>query len=217
MKIKSRLISVISFVLIVIAIVYYLHLLKIGVVQHTFKAVQQIGPWGVLIGIIVQTFVNVVPVPGEFTTFLLMEIYGPFLGGFYSWIGGVLGAIGAYYLIRWLSKPFAGAIKDIPYKNKLERFVSEQKASGLLTVRFVPLLPYHMINYASGLLKIDIKTFIWTTMIGLMPYHIAVSGMFAGVRRGSLAMGAIGAAAFIGLILFGRTLKKRKVMSINEK
>ncbi|MFC5650623.1 TVP38/TMEM64 family protein [Paenibacillus solisilvae] len=213
MKYKSRLVSIISLALIATAISYYIYLLKVGVVQHAFHAIQELGFWGVLIGIFAQMIVNIIPVPGEFTTLMLMEIYGPILGGIYSWIGGVLGAIGAYFLAKWLSKPFAGTMKDFAFTNKLERYMSEKKALGLLTVRFVPFLPYHMINYAAGVLKVDIKSFIWTTMIGLLPYHIVVSGMYAGVRHGSLVAGVIGAVVFIFLILFGRTLKRRKVTS----
>ncbi|WP_164472669.1 TVP38/TMEM64 family protein [Cohnella candidum] len=199
-----------SLALIATAIGYYIYLLKIGVVQHAFHAIQDFGLWGVVIGICVQMTVNVFPVPGEFTTLLLMEIYGPALGGVYSWIGGVLGAIGAYYLAKWLSNPFASTLKKFAFTKILERYLSEQEALGLLMARFVPFLPYHMINYAAGILKANVRKFIWTTMIGLLPYHIAVSGMYAGVRHGSWTAGVIGFIVFIALIGISRVMKKRK-------
>lgn len=210
LKYKSRWVSIISFALIAAVIGYYIYLLKVGVVQHAFHDIKEFGLWGVLIGIFAQMIVNVFPVPGEFTALLLMEIYGPVLGGIYSWSGGVLGAIGAYYLAKWLSKPFAGTMKNFAFADKLKRYMSEQEAMGLLTARFMPFLPYHMINYAAGLLKVNVRSFIWTTMIGLLPYHIAVSGMYAGMRHGSIAAGAAGFVLFISLIGFGRVMRKRK-------
>lgn len=215
MKNKSRLISLVGLIMVVIAIVVYIYLLKIGVIQHTLKNVQQLGVWGVLIGIITQIIVNIFPVPGEFTTYLLMELYGPVLGGAYSWIGGFLGAIGGYYLSRWLINPYKGSIQNNNFK-KIKRYVGEQKAFGLLTARLVPFLPYHLINYASGILKVDIKIFIWTTMIGLIPYHIAVSGMYAGMKKGSIVWGIVGIGLVILLFGLGRMLKKRRPINAQD-
>ncbi|AZN42681.1 TVP38/TMEM64 family protein [Paenibacillus albus] len=215
MKNKSRLISLVGLILVVIAIVVYIYLLKIGVIQHTLKNVQQLGVWGVLIGIIAQIIVNIFPVPGEFTTYLLMELYGPVLGGAYSWIGGVLGAIGGYYLSRWLINPLKGSKQNNNFK-KIKRYVGEQKAFGLLMARFVPFLPYHLINYASGILKVDIKSFIWTTMIGLIPYHIAVSGMYAGMKKGSILWGIVGIGLVILLLGLGGMLKKRRPIDVQD-
>lgn len=49
-------------------------------------------------------------------------------------------------------------------------------------------------------LKINIWSFIWTTGLGILPFTIAMSGLYAGVRNGSFLWGAIGIAIFIGLL-----------------
>jgi uncharacterized membrane protein YdjX (TVP38/TMEM64 family) len=45
--------------------------------------------------VLLQTAANILPVPGEFISIILMEIYGPIWGGVYSWIGGLAGAVAA--------------------------------------------------------------------------------------------------------------------------
>lgn len=208
LKNKKIVASLASAAVMALAIVFYLYLLRMGYVQRVFHSVYELGIWGAMIGMIVQILVNMFPVPGEFTAILLLELYGPFLGGVYSWFSGVVGAIGAYYLAKWLFVPFSDRLNHAAFQ-WAERMVGKRKVVGLLTARFVPFLPYHMVNYASGLLKVDARSYIWTTMIGLIPYHIAVSGMYAGVRKGSLTWGILGIVLFLLLIGLGRTLKQR--------
>ncbi|WP_282942621.1 VTT domain-containing protein [Paenibacillus sp. RC67] len=164
---------------------------------------------GIVVGVIIQTIVNILPVPGEFTSIVLMEIYGPVWGGLYSWIGGLMGAIGAMCLTKWISKPFFGQMTR-PLLDKVQQLVHRRESFGLLILRFVPLVPYHFVNYTAGLLNVKTWVFIWTTAVGILPYTIAMSGIYAGVRQGSLKWGLIGAGVFV--LLFGISLyaKKRK-------
>lgn len=96
-----------------------------------------------------QSIVNILPVPGEFISIALMEIYGPIWGGVYSWIGGVLGAVGALYVTKWIAKPFFSKLAQ-PFLQRVEEFTKRHETFGLLLIRFVPLVPYHFVNYAFG-------------------------------------------------------------------
>ncbi|WP_028551624.1 TVP38/TMEM64 family protein [Paenibacillus sp. UNC451MF] len=206
---QTRLISVISLVLIIIVIALYIYLLRIGEAQRLLGAVRHMGFIGIVFGILIQTIVNILPVPGEFTSIVLMEIYGPIWGGVYSWIGGLMGAIGAMFLTKWITKPFFGQLTR-PFLDKVRQLVHRRESYGLLLLRFVPLVPYHFVNYTAGLLNVKTWVFIWTTAVGILPYTIAMSGIYAGVSQGSLKWGLIGAGVFV--LLFGISLivKKRK-------
>lgn len=209
MKSQQKLISIIGLLLISAVIGYYLYLLHSGEAQILINQIRDYGMMGVLIGIIVQSIVNIIPVPGEFISIILMEIYGPVWGGFFSWIGGLGGAVGALYLTRWVAKPFFGKLAE-PFLNRVEKFTKKHQSFGLLFIRFVPLVPYHFVNYALGFLQVHIWTFIWTTGLGILPYTIAVSGIYAGVRRGSLMWGAFGIVLFLLLLGVSWLLKTRK-------
>ncbi len=179
---------------------YYFYLLKTGQAQELLKSIQNLGVSGIIIGIIVQTVANILPVPGEFISIALMEIYGAFWGGVYAWIGGVVGALGALFLTKWIARPFFGHMAQ-PFLEKMEEYMQRNEIFGLLMIRFVPFVPYHFVNYAAGLLEVKIWNFTWTTGLGILPFTIALSGIYAGVRNGSLIWGIIG--AFIFLILLG--------------
>ncbi|MEC0231987.1 TVP38/TMEM64 family protein [Paenibacillus alba] len=213
MKRQQKLISIISLVIIIGVIGYYLYLLHSGEAQTLINEIRNYGVIGILIGIIVQSLVNILPVPGEFISIILMEIYGPIWGGIYSWIGGVAGAVGALYLTRWVAKPFFSKMAQ-PFLQKVDEFIKKDATLGLLLIRFVPFLPYHFVNYALGFLKVNIWGFIWTTGLGILPFTIAMSGIYAGVRKGSLVWGAIGIVLFMLLLGLSWLLKRRKGMKM---
>ncbi|GAA3312769.1 hypothetical protein GCM10020331_001290 [Ectobacillus funiculus] len=68
---------------------FYLYCLHTGTAKVWLESIHHLGLLGIVIGIIIQTFVNVIPVPGEFVSLFMIEIYGPVAGGIYSWIGGI--------------------------------------------------------------------------------------------------------------------------------
>ncbi|TVY09169.1 TVP38/TMEM64 family protein [Paenibacillus cremeus] len=203
----KRWISVIGLLLIGGMIAYYIYLLRIGEAQRLMSSIRHFGYSGILIGIVFQAMVNILPVPGEFTSIALMEIYGPVMGGVYSFIGGIIGALGGLYLSRWVAKPFFSALAA-PYVAKVEEWLKKREQLGLLLIRFIPLVPYHFVNYAAGLLDVNIWAFTWTTALGILPYTIAMSGIYAGVRQGSLLWGAVGGGIFLILAGIGWMVRR---------
>jgi uncharacterized membrane protein YdjX (TVP38/TMEM64 family) len=212
-KAYTRYISIIGLLVIAGVIAYYIYLLRIGEAQRLMNSIRHFGTAGILIGIMIQAILNMLPVPGEFTSIILMEIYGPVWGGLYSWIGGVAGAIGGLYLTRWIARPIFGKMVQ-PYLSKVDEWLKKREAIGLLLIRFVPLVPYHFVNYAAGLLQVRLWGFVWTTGLGILPYTVAMSGLYAGIRRGSLIWGIIGCGIFLFLAGISWYVKRRKQKSL---
>lgn len=208
-KQRLRWISILSLLFVVGVTGCFLYMLHTGEAQKLMNLIRHLGSSGVLIGIAVQTFLNLLPLPGEFTALILMEIYGPFWGGVYVWISGMLGAIGGLSLARWIARSTLGGVVHASL-GKVEDWAKKRGDFGLLLIRFVPLVPYHLVNYAAGLLRVRFWGFVWTTALGLAPYSIALSGIYAGLKEGSILWGAIGCSIFLVLAAVGLILKKRK-------
>ena len=65
-----------------------------------------------------------------------------------------------------------GAKLQEKYADKLARFNKELQENGysyLLTLRFIPLFPFWMINLFAGLTNIPLRTYAWTTAVGIFP------------------------------------------------
>jgi len=205
---EKRLISIGSLVIFLLFIGLYLYLLHTGTAKVWLESIRHLGIFGIVVGILIQTIVNIIPAPGEFVSLFLIEIYGPVAGGFYSWIGGIMGALLAYQLSNWIARPMIEPLAK-PYLEKIQRWLQKQGDIGLLIIRFVPFVPYHFLNYAAGLLRVNIRAFIWTTALGILPYTISVSTLFAGVRHGKLIPFLIGGGLFILFSVLSFALRKK--------
>ena len=49
--------------------------------------------------------------------------------------------------------------------------------SYLLTLRFIPLFPFWMINLFAGLTNIPLRTYVWTTAVGIFPGSLVYTFM----------------------------------------
>jgi uncharacterized membrane protein YdjX (TVP38/TMEM64 family) len=101
-------------------------------------------------------------------TFAGGMIFGTVHTAIYANIGATAGATLAFIIARstmghWFQERF---------KKQLARFNEEMSRHGknyLLTLRIVPIAPFFVINYCAGLTKIPLKTFVWTTSVGIIP------------------------------------------------
>ncbi|MGA1791684.1 MAG: TVP38/TMEM64 family protein [bacterium] len=119
--------------------------------------------------IILYIMVTGFSVPGA--TILTLSggfLFGAIFGTLYVNIGATTGATLAFLFSRYL----IGDWVQKRYKGKLVRFNKELEVNGygyLLTLRFIPLFPFFLINIFAGLTRISLKTFVWTTSVGILP------------------------------------------------
>ncbi len=159
----------------------------------------------VAIYIAVYILTAALSVPGA----LILTLTGGFLFGtlastVYVDIGATTGAALAFLSARYL----LGNSLQEKYPLQLRKFNEEIKRNGvnyLLTLRLIPVFPFFLINFFSGLTNIPLKTFIWTTSIGIIPATAVFA--FAGQRIGSInslseLLSAKILAAFVVLALF---------------
>lgn len=110
-------------------------------------------------------------------------LFGTLAGTVYVNVGATTGASFAFLSARYL----LGKGLQERYQGQLSKFNSEIERSGtsyLLTLRFIPVFPFFLVNFLSGLTTIPLRTFIWTTSLGIIPGTVVYA--FAGQQIGSL-------------------------------
>lgn len=83
-------------------------------------------------------------------------------------VGATTGATGAFLASRYL----IGSFVQERYADKLKKFNREIRTHGytyMLVLRLIPIFPFFLINVCAGLTKISLRTYIWTTAIGIIP------------------------------------------------
>lgn len=142
--------------------------------------VRELGPWAPLMAIGAMIIVSFLPLPAETVAVANGMAFGQMNGFFLTWIGAMIAAFLAFCLARWLGRPVV--YRMIP-KRALIRFqeqAEQRSALFLLVVRMIPLVPYTVVNYGSGLSPVRLRTFLWTSAIGMSP------PIFAFVSAGAL-------------------------------
>ena len=124
--------------------------------------------------------------PGLPLVFAAGVVWGGFLGGLYSILGGFLGSVVAYGLGRTLGN---SAVKALTGKtctlaeHKEERFVI-----GLIFIsRLVPLFPFDLISYGAGVARLSLPPYAGATLLGMIPPTFAFS--FLGTSALESALG----------------------------
>jgi uncharacterized membrane protein YdjX (TVP38/TMEM64 family) len=110
-------------------------------------------------------------------------LFGTVPGVIYSNVGATGGAIINFLLARYV----AGSWLQGKYAGQLERFNRELERNGhlyLLTLRFIPLFPFFLINLCAGLTRIPLRTFAWTTLVGILPGGLVFA--FAGSQLNTI-------------------------------
>jgi uncharacterized membrane protein YdjX (TVP38/TMEM64 family) len=110
-------------------------------------------------------------------------VFGVFGAVVYVNIGATIGAVTAFSLSRYL----VGDWVQARYKNKLTIFNQQVEQNGvyyLLTLRLMPLFPFTWINLFSGLTKMRLFTFLWTTSLGILPGTVV--NAYAGSQLGRI-------------------------------
>jgi uncharacterized membrane protein YdjX (TVP38/TMEM64 family) len=189
-------------------VAFYLVSLRNGRAALFMIAVARLGWVGVALGIGVMAFFSVLPVPSEFVSVLLMQEYGPWFGTLYSWIGGVVGAVAGFYLARAAARPLVLRLAGQPL-NTVRPWVERRGTLGLLLMRFLPMVPYHFVNYLAGILDVRIGAFVWTTAIGILPFQAALASVYSGFRYGSPVALVLGGAFLVLLVLLGTQFRRR--------
>lgn len=110
-------------------------------------------------------------------------LFGTILGAIYVNVGATTGAALAFLFFRYL----AGEWVQNKYKDKLDKFNRELSENGyryLLALRLIPVFPFFLINICAGLTKIPLRTFVWTTSLGILPGSLVYA--FAGSQLSTI-------------------------------
>ena len=159
------------------------HFLKVR--HDQLKAFVAAHYWASLFGFtLFFALITTAAVPGA--TFA--QLTGGFLFG--TWIGGTAiafaataGALALYGVTR---TAFGEALRRrLPSDNRamrgLQSGLDRQSFWFLLSVRLVPMVPFVLVNIASGLARIPVRSYVLATFLGTLPTNLVYASIGAGL------------------------------------
>ena len=105
-------------------------------------------------------------------------VFGVVWGTIYLMVAALLGTSATFMISRF----FGRRLVEKFLKGKFNNLDEKLQNNGFVTVlffRIVPLVPYEVLNYVSGLSKIKFKDYFFATLLGLVP-GVIISAFFGG-------------------------------------
>lgn len=150
--------------------------------------VSDLGPWGVVLFIVVYIVAAVLFLPGSALTLGAGAVFGVVRGSIYVSIGATLGAAAAFLVGRYLARnAVARRIESNPRFAAIDRAVANEGWKIVLLTRLSPVFPFTLLNYAFGITRVKFTHYLLASWIGMMP------GTVLYVYLGSLAQVATSA------------------------
>ncbi|MGF1645363.1 MAG: TVP38/TMEM64 family protein [Kineosporiaceae bacterium] len=186
------------------------------------------SPWGPLLYIAVYTVRPLAFFSAVVVTLLGGAIWGPVLGTLYVVVGSNLSATVAYLFGRVLGRDVLPSPSDgtgtgslaARYADRLRR----EAFVAILVMRLV-YLPYDLVNYLAGFLRVRYRPFLAATVLGSLPGTLTfvlagasldIDDVFAGrisvstVNPWTLALSAV---LFVAGLVVSRLLRRREAAS----
>lgn len=147
------------------------------------------GAFGGLVLVYVTT--TAVGLPGSVVTIVGGVVFGFGWGALYNSIGANIGANAAFGLARLLGRDGVERIVGKRIQG-LNNAMLRHGLIGLLVLRLIPIVPFNVLNFGSGLTKLRWREYIIATMVGILPGTLVYTFFADAVVGGS--MEASGAA-----------------------
>jgi uncharacterized membrane protein YdjX (TVP38/TMEM64 family) len=173
--------------------------------HSTLVYVGQMGPWGVLLFLVLYVLAALTMVPAFPLTVAAGAIYGVTRGSLLVFVGASIGGAAAYAVALRLA--------DTPLLRRLDRkprviIVRNAMRSDGLWVQFLlrlsPIIPFTMLNYALGLARVRFRDFA-LALVGMVPaivmytYYGRVVGDLAAIVAGRIQPRGMAYYAFLGV------------------
>lgn len=205
--------AVIFGVFVAVAVVVGL-LVDLPEVDEVRESIDEAGLGGALLFAVVYGAITLTPAPKAVLSIAAGTLFGFWQALPLVILGAMLGATTAFVLGRALGRDavekYVGARID-----RVDALLSERGLPAVIAVRLVPVIPFTVINYASGLTGLRRRDYLIGTAIGMLPgiaAYVAI-GAYGFELDGRLwiALGALGVLSLAGIV-GAWWMKKREIV-----
>ncbi|MCD6402700.1 MAG: VTT domain-containing protein [Candidatus Aenigmarchaeota archaeon] len=130
--------------------------------------IQAYGNFGLFIVMVVQTIIA--PIPSE-----ALIVFAGSLGlGIMNIIvfagsGMVLGSVIAFWIARWGREAIVERLIGKRWLKPVDKWVNKHGTFAILAARLVPVIPFDLVSYVSGLTSLKFSRYLIATILGAYP------------------------------------------------
>ncbi|WP_350344298.1 TVP38/TMEM64 family protein [Proteinivorax tanatarense] len=178
---------------------------------------QRANPWTPVIYIAVYILFVLVALPASALTLLAGPLFGFFRGLLFVLIGFNVSAHLCFVISRKLGREKVEKLIDANGKmKKYSDKIGEHGFMVMFYLRLIPIFPYALLNYISGLSVISFKEYALATFLGKLPFlavMVYFSTTVADARENP--MGVVISIALMALMLLIVNFVRKKIKIVN--
>ncbi|MER7461127.1 TVP38/TMEM64 family protein [Micromonospora sp. NPDC126480] len=134
------------------------------------------GPWAPLLFTAGYALGTVLLVPGVLLTAAAGALFGVVGGSVVVLVGATLGAVASFLLGRLLGRPAVELLLGGRLQ-RLDRFLARRGLVAVIGLRLVPLVPFALLNYGSGVTALRLRDYTVGSAIGMTPGIVAYTAV----------------------------------------
>ncbi|OPJ57264.1 TVP38/TMEM64 family protein [Alkalithermobacter paradoxus] len=221
---KGKLIGIVAVFAIVIILMRQFGLfqyISIENLQNLKNWINGFGIMGPIIYILLYSVAALFFLPGLPIALLAGFAFGPIMGALWAATGATIGGTLAFLVARYAARSMVeGWVEGNEQFKKIDEGVEKQGWRMLMITRLVPVFPYNLQNFAYGLTKINLVTYIIVSFICMLPGAAAFTFMAGSIASGEGDMKktfmylGIGAIFFVIVSLIPGWLQKKKGVNL---
>jgi len=114
----------------------------------------------------------IAPIPGFVFTIAGAILFGPLVGGIYTILGSMIGAVVCFLIARKYGRPFVEKITKHEGLESLDYFFEKRGFILTFLLRAVPVVSFGLMSYLFGVTSVRFKDYVLGTFLGLIPVTI---------------------------------------------
>ena len=175
--------------------------------------ITQFGPWAPIVFFCAYVLATVLFLPGLLFTLAAGALFGPYIGTLIALIGATVGATIAFLIARYVLAGWISARTPA----RVQRVIGGVEDEGwrfVAMTRLIPFIPFNALNYALGLTRIRLVSYVAASVVFMAPgaaayAYLGHAGRSLATGDGDLVQNALLGLAVLGLIGFMPRLIKR--------
>jgi len=127
------------------------------------------GAWAPLVYLLTYIVTSIIIFPNLLLSTASGVIWGPYLGTVYTVLAATIACIFPFWIARLLGRQFVIRKAKGTKVEICERFIGKNGFVAIMIVRLIPLFPWEVVNYGSGMCSIQFRHYVLATLIGTIP------------------------------------------------
>lgn len=195
---KAKLAFKIAIAVVIAGLLVFLGREAAGYLGGFIEWVNGLGAWGPIVFIAGYAVGTVAFIPGSVLTMASGAIFGLLFGTLYTIAGSTIGVTAAFLIARFFARQqVEDKIAGNDKFTAIDKAVAHHGGRIVFLLRLSPVFPYNLLNYALGLTKVPLGSYVLASLVGMIPGTFLY--VYYGKALGSLSAVVAGEAPDRGM------------------